>query len=529
METLMHSTDDNLLSALKDAFYDVTLRPIEDIDANMRITELGLDSVSMMELIGVLEENLSIRIQDEEVATLNTVGDLLALVKNRLPGDPPVPISHPANSPAPTETIEQEASDLGAGRFDISSFPEVLKLEERLADIARMGLKNPYFQVHEGAANNRTVIDGVEMINFSSYNYLGFSGHPEVTLAAKEAIDRYGTSVSASRLVSGERPLHRRLEKGIANHIGVEDAVVFVSGHATNVTTIGHLFDSSDLIVHDALCHDSILQGIYLSGAKRISFLHGNMDDLEKILSSVRRQYRRTLLCSEGLFSMDGDICELPRLIELKKRFRCNLLIDEAHSMGVLGPSGKGIGHHYPDVNPNDVDLWMGTLSKSLASCGGYIAGSSRLIRYLKFTAPGFLYSVGMPPPNAAAAIKALDLMKRRPEIVERLRQRSSLFLKLAQGKGINTGYSIGAAVIPAIIGNSEKCMRLSQALAKRGINVQPIVHPAVEENATRLRFFISATHTEKEIRHTIDCLAEEIEQLDGKSPQKRKARKKGN
>jgi len=352
------------------------------------------------------------------------------------------------------------------------------------------------------------------MLNFSSYNYLGFSGHPEVNAAAKEATDRFGTSVSASRLVSGERPIHRELEQGLARHIGVEDAVVFVSGHATNVTTIGHLFDRNDLILHDALCHDSIIQGIYLSGAKRRSFAHGDLMELERALAQYRSQYRRVLICTEGLYSMDGDICDLPGLIELKKRFRCNLIVDEAHSIGVLGPAGRGIAHHFPGIDPQDVDLWMGTLSKSFASCGGYIAGSSQLVHYLKYTAPGFLYSVGMPAPNAAAALKSLELMQRHPEIVEQLRHRARLFLDLARSKGINTGLSAGAAVIPAIIGNSNQSMQVSHALAARRINVQPIVHPAVEENAARLRFFISATHTEEEIRTAVDVLAEELEKV---------------
>jgi 8-amino-7-oxononanoate synthase/acyl carrier protein len=524
MENLMQRTDHNLIGALKEAFCDVTMKQIEDLDTKTTISELGLDSVATMELIGVLEENLSIRIRDEEVATLNTVEDLLILIQNRLPSDRVFQDSKPAKSPGITE---KESSRMASERWDIACFPEVLKLEQRIADIARAGLQNPYFQIHDGIAKNRTIIDGVEMLNFSSYNYLGFSGHPEVITAAKDAIDRYGTSVSASRLVSGERPIHRLLEEGLANHVGVEAAVVFVSGHATNVTTIGHLFDSSDLIFHDSLCHDSILQGIYLSGAKRISFLHGRTDDLEKKLTNVRHKYRRVLICSEGLFSMDGDICELPRLIELKKRFQCNLIIDEAHSMGVLGPCGRGIAHHFPGIDPKDVDLWMGTLSKSFASCGGYIAGRAPLIRYLKFTAPGFLYSVGISPPNAAAALKSLELMQRHPEVVERLRNRAQLFLKLARSKGINTGFSIGAAVVPAIIGDSEKCMRLSQALAARRINVQPIVHPAVEENAARLRFFISATHTEEEIRHTVDCLAEEWDKIAGRPQKRRKSAKK--
>ena len=507
----MHPTDQNLISVLKAAVYDVNLKELGDIRASTRISELGLDSVALMEMIGVLEENLSIRIEDREVSELRTVGDLLKLLRARLPDGLPV---RDEPSERQSSTALEGIIPKNPEYWDVAAFPEVTNLEQRLEELEQLGLRNPYFQVHEGTARNTSVIDGVEMINFSSYNYLGFSGHPEVVAAAKEAIDRYGTSVSASRLVSGERPIHRALETGIARHIGVEDAVVFVSGHATNVTTIGHLFDKNDLILHDSLCHDSILQGIYLSGAKRKSYSHGNVSELEQTLAQLRSQYRRVLICSEGLFSMDGDICDLPRLIELKKRFQCNLIIDEAHSMGVLGPSGRGIAHHFPGIDPKDVDLWMGTLSKSLASCGGYIAGGQSLVHYLKFTAPGFLYSVGMSPPNAAAALKSLELMQRYPEIVEQLRARSKLFLAAARSAGINTGFSVGFAVIPAIVGNSIECMRLSQALASRRINVQPIVHPAVDEDAARLRFFISATHSEEEIRLAVKVLSEELQKL---------------
>jgi 8-amino-7-oxononanoate synthase len=396
----------------------------------------------------------------------------------------------------------------------IAAFPEVEALDQRFQMAELIGLRNPYFHMHSGTARNTSVVDGVEMINFSSYNYLGFSGHPEVLAAAKEAIDRYGTSVSASRIASGERPIHRQLEEGIARHVGVEDSIVFVSGHATNVTTVGHLFDEHDLIVHDSLIHDSIMQGVHLSGATRRPFPHGDVDALERILEAVRTNYRRVLVAAEGIYSMDGDACDLPRLIDLKKRYRALLLIDEAHSIGVLGPSGRGVGHHFPGVDPNDVDLWMGTLSKSFASCGGYIAGSKALVRYLKYTAPGFVYSAGITPPNAASALKALELMHRHPEVVERLRQRSKLFLDLARQKGINTGLAIGAAVVPAIVGNSLDCMRLSEALAARRINVQPIVYPAVEDDSARLRFFLSATHTEDEIRHAVNVLAEELEKI---------------
>jgi 8-amino-7-oxononanoate synthase/acyl carrier protein len=507
----MEGTDQHLLSALRAAVYDVNPKELGELSVEMRISELGLDSVAMMEVIGLLEEQLSIRIPDEEIASLSTVDDLLALIRKRLPAERPDALQTKKQQPVSPPAA---ASSGGEEKWDIASFPEIRNLDQRLEELEKTGLQNPYFQVHDGTARNRSIVNGIEMINFSSYNYLGFSGHPEVVTAAKEAVDRYGTSVSASRLVSGERQVHRDLERGLAAHIGVEDAVVFVSGHATNVTTIGHLFDREDLILHDSLCHDSILQGIYLSGAKRLAYRHADLNELEQLLSQVRKDYRRTLICSEGLFSMDGDICDLPRLIELKKGFQCNLIIDEAHSIGVLGPSGRGIAHHFTGIDPNDVDLWMGTLSKSFASCGGYIAGGKPVVRYLKYTAPGFLYSVGISPPNAAAAFQSLQLMQRHPEIVVQLRQRSKLFLDLARASGINTGYSAGVAVIPAIIGNSLRCMQLSEALAARKINVQPIVHPAVEENAARLRFFISATHSEEEIRYAVQVLSEEMARI---------------
>ena len=186
------------------------------------------------------------------------------------------------------------------------------------------------------------------------------------------------------------------------------------------------------------------------------------------------------------------------------------LLVDEAHSIGVLGATGRGVGEHF-NVDRNDVDLWMGTLSKSLASCGGYVAGSKTLVQYLKYTAPGFIFSVGISPANAGAALEALHQTKAHPEKVARLHERARFFLKLAREKGIDTGFSDGSAVIPAILGNSLHALQVSDALKQRGINVQPILYPAVEETAARLRFFCTATHTEQQIRETVEVLAQEV------------------
>lgn len=374
---------------------------------------------------------------------------------------------------------------------------------------AQMGIANPFFKLHEGIAGATTRIDGQEYINYASYNYLGLAGDARVSNAAKMAIDQYGTSVSASRAVSGERPIHRALEQAIAKVYEVDDAIVFVSGHAANVTTIGYLFSAKDLILHDELIHNSVLQGALLSGAKRLSFPHNDWNALDQLLQQ-RQHFERVLIVVEGVYSMDGDYPDLLKLIEIKRRHKAFLMIDEAHSFGVMGKKGLGIREHF-DIKGNDVDIWMGTLSKSLAGCGGYIAGETALVEHLKFLAPGFLYSVGISPPVAAASLAALQCMLQEPERVTALQERGQLFLHLAKAAGINTGTSKGLAVIPAIVGSSVKAARLSAALFQQGINAQPILYPAVSEKSARLRFFISSEHTEAQIQKTVQILAAEV------------------
>ena len=378
---------------------------------------------------------------------------------------------------------------------------------------ARLGIGSPFFKLHEGIAGAVTHIGGREYINYSSYNYLGLSGHEVVAGAAKKAIDDYGASVSASRLVSGERPIHRELEQEIAKAYGVDDAIVFVSGHAANVTTIGHLFGPKDLILHDELIHNSVLQGIALSGAKRLPFAHNDWSALDAILMEQRHQFEQVLVVLEGIYSMDGDYPDLPRFVEIKRRHKVFLMVDEAHSFGVMGNTGLGIREHFA-LEGGDVDIWMGTLSKALAGCGGYIAGETALVEHLKFLAPGFLYSVGMSPPLAAASLAALKVMLQQPERVTTLQARGQFFLELARAGGIDTGTSTGLAVIPAIFGGSIKTARLSAALFERGINVQPILYPAVPEKSARLRFFISCEHTEEQIRQTVQAVVEEANRL---------------
>ncbi|MCG3172061.1 MAG: 8-amino-7-oxononanoate synthase [Myxococcota bacterium] len=407
-----------------------------------------------------------------------------------------------------------EVTGIDPSTWDIEQFSEYVELNQRLTMAELAGVKNPYFHVHSVVTNNRSVVDGRPVINYSSYNYLGLSGDPDVTRAAQEAIAQYGTSVSASRVASGEKPLHRELEAELARFIGTEDCIVMVSGHATNVTVIGHMAGKEDLILHDALAHDSILQGCHLSGAKRLPFAHNDWRSLEKRLEDLRPHYRRVLIALEGVYSMDGDIPDLKRFVELKKKYGAMMLVDEAHSIGVLGKTGRGVSE-YSGVNPRDVDMWMGTMSKSLAGCGGYIAGSKALVTYLKYTAPGFVYSVGLSPALAGASLAALKKIQAEPWRVEVLHQRARLFLELARAYGLNTGQSENSAVVPVIVGNSMHCLQLAGAVNRRGVNVQPILYPAVEDSASRLRFFLTCLHTEDEIRYTVATVAEELRKLD--------------
>ncbi len=396
-------------------------------------------------------------------------------------------------------------------RFD--KFPGYQQIRILETGGKQLGVETPFFKVHEGVASNTTQIAGQEYINFASYNYLDLCGHPEVSQAAKEAIDQYGTSASASRPVAGERPIQRDLEVALAKVYDVDDCIVFVSGHATNVTTIGYLFGPKDLILHDSLIHNSIVQGGQLSGAKRLPFPHNDWQALDDILFQQRKKYERVLIVIEGIYSMDGDYPDLKRFVEIKKRHKAFLMVDEAHALGVLGDKGHGIKEH-AGVDGHEVDLWMGTLSKTLASCGGYIAGENALIEHLKFSAPGFLYSVGISPPLAASALAALKILDEEPQRVKQLKDRGQQFLELAQQHGLNIGSSAGLSVIPIITGGSANAGRLANAMFKRGINVQPIFYPAVQEGMARLRFFICSSHTEDQISQTIDILIDEMAKL---------------
>jgi 8-amino-7-oxononanoate synthase/acyl carrier protein len=474
-----------------------------DLTLDSNIVELGLDSLERMEIVASLEEAFGARFPEQVLPQIETCREVTEAIIDHMP------VEGRANVQA-----ARVVAEIAPDAYRIDQFPEVRALEQNFTMVRDAGLENPYFSLHEGLTNDRTVIGGREMISWATYNYLGMSGDPEVTAAAKEAVDRFGTSVSASRLVSGEKTIHRELEREIARVVGTEDAITFVGGHATNETVIGHVVGPGDLVLHDALAHNSLLQGAVLSGARRRPFPHNDYAAAEALLAQMRSQYRRVLIVIEGIYSMDGDFADLPKFVGVAKRHKALLMVDEAHSIGVMGRRGRGIGEHF-GVNPADVDLWMGTLSKALGSCGGYIAGTHTLVRWLKYTVPGFVYSVGLPPAAAGAALGAFKVLEREPQRVEQLHANARLFLQLAREAGLDTGPSGGSAIVPIILGNSMNSLRLSRALFARGINVQPILYPAVEERAARLRFFITSRHTPDQIRRTVTAMQEELAKID--------------
>jgi len=392
------------------------------------------------------------------------------------------------------------------------------KIHDEIALMRRageeLGLENPYFRVHAGMARDTTVIGNRTLLSFASYNYLGLNGDPRINQAANEAIARYGTSVSASRLVSGERPVHGQLEAALARNYAADDCIAMVSGHATNVTVIGHLLGPGDVVLHDQLAHNSIVQGAVLSGAQRVPVAHNDAAALDRALRQAAPRARRMLVVIEGHYSMDGDIPDLAAVIAIVRRHGAWLMVDEAHSLGVLGARGQGVAEEC-GVDPRGVDIWMGTLSKTLVGCGGYIAASREIIDYLRASAPGFVYSVGLSPPIAAAALEALQIVQNEPERVSSLRANAALFRDACRHHGLDTGPSIGAAIVPVMIGSSLKSARAAQALFERGISVQPILYPAVPERSARLRYFITSCHDAAQLERTAKVTAEVVAELD--------------
>ena len=369
----------------------------------------------------------------------------------------------------------------------------------------KLGIENPFFKVHEGVADAMTSIGGKPYINFSSYNYLGLSGDPRVNQAAKDAIDRYGTSASASRLVAGERPIQRELEETIAGLYEVDDCVVFVSGHATNVTTIATLFGPKDLIVHDSLIHNSVFEGIKLSGATRRAFNHNNPESLERILTEIRGNFERTLIVIEGLYSMDGDFAPLAALAQVAARHDALMLVDESQATGVFGPGGRGL---VGNLANRDQIITLHTCGKALGAEGALLCGPAVMRDYLVNRARGFVFSTAPSPLMAAVVRAALRLCADGDDL------RAQLAAKVARaGQWLAPlgAQGLGAPIMPLVLGGDVRTMQVAARVQAAGFDVRGIRPPTVPEGTSRLRIVISRNVAEADIAGLAAALKEAL------------------
>ena len=348
--------------------------------------------------------------------------------------------------------------------------------------------------------------DGGVLVSFANYDYLGISDHPAIKDAAHAALDRVGVGALGSRLVGGERLIHAEFEHALADFVGSEAALTLVSGYLTNLTTISSLLGKRDLILYDELSHNSIMAGVAACKADTVEFRHNDMDYLRHVLKEQRASHRNCLIVVESLYSMDGDIANLPEILKLKDEFNAWLLIDEAHSIGVLGKSGRGVCEHFGE-DPKRIDLIIGTLSKTFVSCGGFICAQKTALDWMKYMLPGFVYSVGLPPVIAAAAGAALSLIISEPQRVGKLQANARYFLEKARGAGLSTGPAEGYAIVPVMFPDLKSTMMASEYLMQRGIYAPPIVQVGVPKGLPRIRFFISARHSFEEIDRTVDAL----------------------
>jgi 8-amino-7-oxononanoate synthase len=467
------------------------------LEPGAALTEAGIDAARFLDAVARIEGRYQMRFREDWLSDVRTGDDLIDCVERRM---------FDAADRSAAEQAKPRAAVAGDDASD--PFPECRALEERLAGLAEAGLANPFLLANERVVGRQARIGGRDVVAFTSFDYLGLACHPDVKRAAREAIDRFGCSASASRMVGGNNTILDDLDAELADFIGTERAVVFPCGYGTNASVLQHLCGEGDLILYDELSHNSIMQGASAAKAGKRSFRHNDHAQLDGLLRDLRSQYRRVVVAIEGVYSMDGDYPDLPRFLEVKRRHDALLYVDEAHSIGTMGPEGRGICDHF-GVDPREGDLWMGTISKALGAQGGYLAGSDRLIRYLGFTTPAFVFSTACSPPNAAAALEAVRVLRREPWRVTRLRERSELFLKLADDVGLDTGPSADTPVIPVITGSSSRAILVSQLLLERGINARPILYPAVREAAARVRFFVTCEHTEEQIVRTVETLAE--------------------
>jgi len=370
----------------------------------------------------------------------------------------------------------------------------------------------PYFRMIQSEQDTEVIIDGKKVLMFGSNSYLGLTNHPKLKEASIAAINKYGSGCAGSRFLNGTLDLHIELEEKLAKFVGKEDALVFSTGYQVNLGVLSSVTSRKDNIILDELDHACIIDGARLSFARPLKYRHNDMDSLEKMLQNNQPEDGLNLIAVDGVFSMEGDIAKLDEIVRLAKKYNANIMVDDAHGLGVVGKSGRGTADHFGLTD--EVDLIMGTFSKSLASIGGFIAANNETINFLKHHARSLIFSASIAPGNAAAVVAALDLMQQEPERIEKLWDNTRYAMAGLKALGLDTGHS-ETPIIPIYVRDTEKTFLLTRMLQEQGVFVNPVITPAVAPKDSLIRFSLMATHTRKQIDEALEKIGVIADKLD--------------
>lgn len=362
----------------------------------------------------------------------------------------------------------------------------------------------PFFRAIEATSGSSVVTNGKRRVMIGSNNYLGLTHHPRVQEAAKRAIDQFGTGCTGSRFLNGNLVLHEELEERLCQFIGKEACLVFATGFLSNQGALSSLVGRTDVIYSDRENHASIIEGTRIAAGDTVKFKHNDMEDLERVLQTTREKYSGALIVADGVFSMSGDILNLPEVVRLGKKYNCRVYVDDAHALGVLGPQGQGTEFHFGMKGA--ADLVMGTFSKSFASIGGYVGGTAEVIHYVKHKARTFMFSAAMPPAAAATVLECLKIIKEEPEHHANLWKNAKKMQYELTRMGFNTLGS-QTPIIPLLIGDDLQSFAFTQKLYEHGVFATPVARPAVPEGCALIRTSYMATHTENDLNYVLDVI----------------------
>lgn len=369
----------------------------------------------------------------------------------------------------------------------------------------------PYFREITGEQGTKMTMDGREVLMFGSNAYTGLTHDPRIIKAGQEALEKYGSSCAGSRFLNGTIDLHTRLEREVASFIGKDDAIVFSTGFSVNAGIIATIVGRRDYILYDCRDHASIIDGNRLSAGTKLKFKHNDMEDLERLLAKCPPEALK-LIVVDGVYSMEGDLANLPEIVRLKKKYNATLLVDEAHGVGVFGVQGKGVCDHFGLTH--EVDLIMGTFSKSLASIGGFIAGDQSVINYLRHHTRTYIFSASMTPASTACALQALHILKDEPEIMAHLWEVTRYALKRFDEEGFEIG-ATESPIIPLYVRDPYKTFAITRMAFDRGVFINPVIPPACAAEDTLVRFALMATHTTKQVEEAVQILKGCFEEME--------------